>query len=85
MNKLVFENIFRSNEISFNDEGVAVCPYCNGTGLNAEFELLNKYHEVIGFPLSAHCLKCYGKKHADWIEVANGRIDDEMNYLFHEI
>jgi hypothetical protein len=84
MNKLVFENIFRSNKVNFNDEGIAVCPYCNGTGLNAEFELLNEYHEIIEFPLSAYCLKCYGKKRVDWIEFANGRIDDEMDYLFQE-
>lgn len=83
MNKLVFENIFRSNEISFNDEGIAVCPYCNGNGLNDEFELLNKFHEIIEFPLTAHCLKCYGKKYTDWIEVTNGRIDEEMEHLFH--
>jgi uncharacterized Zn-finger protein len=29
MNEPVYENIFRSNEISINDEGIAVCPYCN--------------------------------------------------------
>lgn len=85
MKKLVFENIFRSNEISFNDEGIAVCPYCNGTGLNAEFELLNEYHEIIEFPLSAHCLKCYGKKRVDWLEFANGRIDEKLEYLFYEL
>jgi hypothetical protein len=85
MNEPVFKNIFRSNKISFNDEGIAVCPYCNGTGLNAEFELLNEYHEMIEFPLSAHCLKCYGKKRVDWIEFANGRFDDELEYLLQKI
>jgi hypothetical protein len=85
MKKLFFRNIFRSNEISVNDEGIAVCPYCNGTGLNAEFELLNEYHEILEFPQSAHCLKCNGKEYADWVEVANGRVDDEMDYLFNEL
>jgi hypothetical protein len=84
MNKPIFENIFRSSEVSFNDEGIAVCPYCNGTGLNDDFELLNKYHEFTNFPVRAHCLKCYGKKKTDWVEVLNSRIDDEMDALFHD-
>ena len=83
MEKIVFENIFRSNDVSFNDEGIAVCPYCNGTGLNAEFNLFNKINEKLRPSVIACCLKCYGKKKTDWVEVTNGRIDEVMEYLFH--
>lgn len=82
MKNVIFENIFRSNEVSFNDEGITVCPYCNGTGLNAEFNLFNKVMEKMQIAAYACCLKCYGKKHADWVEFANGRIDEILEYLY---
>jgi len=82
MGKIVFENIFRPNDVSFNDEGIAVCPYCNGTGLNADFNLFNKVNEQVQFNVIACCIKCYGKGKTDWVEVTNGRIDKIMRYLF---
>lgn len=83
MDKIVFENIFRSNVVSFNESGFAVCPHCNGTGLNADFNLFNKINEQMHPDVSVCCLKCYGKGWTDWIEIANGRIDEITEYLFH--
>ena len=82
MDIIIFENIFRSNEVSFNDKGVAVCPYCGGTGLNSDFNLFNKINETMRPSVFACCLKCYGKGKTDWVEVTNGRIDVIMNNLF---
>jgi hypothetical protein len=82
MDKIIFENIFRSKEVTLNDKGMAVCPYCRGTGLNAELNLFNKINEQMHPTVTACCVKCYGKGQTDWVEIANGRIDDKMEYLF---
>ena len=76
-----FKSIFRSGEVNIDNEGIAVCPYCNGSGLNAEYELFNKFQSFIGMSGRAYCVKCYGKKQTDWIEIANGRNDEEMREL----
>ena len=79
----VFENIFRSNEVRLKD-GIAVCPYCNGTGLNAEFYLFNKINEELPLSIKACCLKCYGKGSTDWVEEANDLLDERMETLFRD-
>ena len=72
------KNIFRSSEVIIDNEGIVVCPYCKGSGLNDEYELFNYFQLYFGFLGRAYCLKCYGKGRTDWVEVANGRIDEEM-------
>jgi len=83
MDKLVFENIFRSDEVNFNESGLAVCPYCNGTGLNDDFNFFHKVSVKLKIGVIACCLKCYGKGQTDWVEIANGRIDEVMMDLFY--
>jgi len=51
------------------------------SGLNDEYEVFNKFQSYFRFPDRAYCLKCYGKKQTDWIEIVNGRIDEEMKEL----
>ena len=76
-----FKSIFKSSEVSIDDEGIIVCPYCKGSGLNDEYELFNKIQSYFGCSDAVYCLKCYGKKQTDWVEIANGRTDEEMKEL----
>jgi hypothetical protein len=67
--------------VNIDNEGIVVCPYCKGSGLNDEYELFNNIQLFFGFPGRAYCLKCFGKKQTDWIEIANGRLDEEIKEL----
>ena len=80
--KTKFENIFNLETAIPNKNGVVICPYCNGTGENDEYELFNKFQNLNNFPVKAYCRQCYGVKQGDWIEIATGRIKEKMEFQY---